>query len=257
MAESPAPAPVPPTPEEYVECLRGDSAALAAAAAAAGLDAEVPSCPDWTVADLLGHIGRVQHWAAAVVGRRATEPLRFRDLPSPPEPAERLDWARAGARELADTLASVDPATPVWTFVVAGRDAGRAAFWQRRQALEAAVHRYDAQLAAGDPAPVDGALAVDGIDELLTVLAPATFGPRCTGAGESVHLHCTDRPGEWLLRFTAGGLEVERMHAKGDVAVRGPASDLFLLVHNRRRADGLEVFGDPTVLDRWHEAARL
>ena len=50
---------------------------------------------------------------------------------------------------------------------------------------------------------------------------------------------------------------MERAHAKGDVAVRGPASDLFVFAYNRRDATGLEVFGDTAVVDRWRESARL
>jgi uncharacterized protein (TIGR03083 family) len=246
-----------PTPEQYVDALRANSAELVDAAEAAGLDAPVPTCPEWTVADLLGHIGRVQHWATAVVTTRATEPVRFRDLPRPPEPAERPAWVRAGAEAFAAALAVADPDAPIWTFSVAGPDAGRVAFWQRRQAHEAAVHRYDAQAAAGRPSGIDADLAADGIDELLTVLAPYAFADRLLGNGETIHLHCTDRDGEWVLRLGESGLEVERAHAKSDVAVRGPASDLLLLVHNRRGLDGLEVFGDAALLERWRELARL
>ncbi len=133
----------------------------------------------------------------------------------------------------------------------------RAAFWQRRQAHEAAIHRYDAQLAAGSPQPVNGTLAADGVDELLTVLGPRSFGAALAGPPATLHLHCTDRQGEWLVRLTDSGFEVERAHAKGDVAVRGPASDLFLFSHNRRGTDGLEVFGDAAVLERWRQHARL
>jgi uncharacterized protein (TIGR03083 family) len=251
----------PPTllaPQQYAEAVRTETAALVDAAERAGADAPVPSCPEWTVADLLGHVGRVQNWAATVVERRATEQIRFRELERPPEDAsERAAYVRAGGERLADALSAVDPEVPVWTFVESATGAGRAAFWQRRQAHEAAIHRYDAQLAAGAPQPVDGALAADGVDELLTVLGPRSFGAALAGAPATLHLHCTDREGEWLVRLTDTGFEVERAHAKGDVAVRGPASDLFLFSHNRRGTEGLEVFGDAAVLERWREQARL
>jgi uncharacterized protein (TIGR03083 family) len=249
--------PAGPSPEEFVDALRTNSAGLVDAADRAGLDAPVPTCPDWTVADLLGHVGRVQHWAAAVVTSRAPEPVRFRDLPRPPEPSERPAWVRAGAEALATALTAAAPDAPIWTFSPAGPDAGRVAFWQRRQAHEAAIHRYDAETAAGTPSSIAPDLAADGIDELLTVLAPYAFADRLAGQGETIHLHCTDREGEWVIRLGESGLEVERTHAKSDVAVRGPASDLFLLVHNRRGLDGLEVFGDQALLDRWRELARL
>ena len=58
---------------DYVDAIRADGAALADAASAAGLHARVPSCPRWSVADLLGHIGRIHRWVAQLVGTRAVE----------------------------------------------------------------------------------------------------------------------------------------------------------------------------------------
>ena len=74
--------------------------------------------------------------------------------------------------------------------------------------------------------------------------------PALTG---SFHLHCTDTDGEWLAVFTDGALVTTREHAKGDLAVRGPASPLLLWAYNRVPADtdGLESFGDPALLDGW------
>jgi len=67
----------------------------------------------------------------------------------------------------------------------------------------------------------------------------------------SVHLHCTDTDGEWLItRLDADGIEFRREHAKGDVAVRGRADDLLLWLW--RRADsGVEILGDASVAERF------
>ena len=70
-----------------------------------------------------------------------------------------------------------------------------------------------------------------------------------------MHLHCTDADGEWLLRFDPDGFTFTREHAKGDVAVRGPASDLMLYLVGRGPLDALEVHGDAGVLDA-HAAIR-
>jgi len=153
-----------------------------------------------------------------------------------------------------------DQKVPVWGW--AGDHTSD--FWARRQAHETSVHRIDAQLAAGavlSIAPPE--LAADGIDEWFDVLVAATgIAARVTGTGETLHLHAIDTEGEWLFTRTPDGLGLERSHAKGDAAVRGPASDLFLLLMNRRsldHADGfgeLEVFGDPAVVDNLrHDAA--
>jgi hypothetical protein len=120
-------------------------------------------------------------------------------------------------------------------------------------ANEVAIHRFDAELAAGAPQPVDPERAVDGIDELLTVLLPFSAVMKSPEMNGSFHLHCTDTDGEWLTTFTAGRPTTTREHAKGDLAVRGPASPLFLWSWNRATVgtDGLESFGHPTLLDAW------
>ncbi len=118
-------------------------------------------------------------------------------------------------------------------------------------AHESSVHRWDGQRAAGQPEPFEGALAVDGIDEHLDNLAFILSQEELAGSGESLHLHCTDRDGEWLLRRTERGLEVSREHAKGDVALRGSASDLYLVVLGRTPAAVPEIFGDPAAYETW------
>jgi predicted lipid carrier protein YhbT len=91
-------------------------------------------------------------------------------------------------------------------------------------------------------------LAADGIDELFAVIPYWPMEPHPHGDGETVHLHCTDLEGEWLVRLVPDGLVVTREHAKGDVAVRGTASDLSLFLYGRVVADALEVFGDAALL---------
>jgi predicted lipid carrier protein YhbT len=71
-----------------------------------------------------------------------------------------------------------------------------------------------------------------------------------------VHLHCTDLDGEWLVTLTSPRPTVERVHAKGDVAARGTASDLDLFLWGRIGGDALEVFGDRELLDRFQGATR-
>ena len=62
--------------------------------------------------------------------------------------------------------------------------------------------------------------------------------------GATLHIHCTDTAGEWLLTLTAEGCEVERIHAKGDAALRGAASDLLLAVWHRTPLADIDVVGD-------------
>jgi uncharacterized protein (TIGR03083 family) len=239
--------------DEYLDAIRTNATRLVDAAERAGLDAPVPPCPDWTVADLLAHIGRVHRWAA---GNTEREP---EDGPFPrgeiviPAPEERIAWARHGAEIL---VAALDrPADDAcWAWILANRTVG---FWQRRQAHETAMHRFDAESAAGDVQPIDADLAADGIDELFELLTTPPRGAPPTGNGETLHFHCTDVTGEWLVRRTPAGIEVEREHAKGDVAARGTASDLLCWLQGRGPVDRLEVFGDEALLTRWREVARF
>jgi len=229
---------------QYLEVIRDESAALADAAAKVSLDTPVPTCPDWTMAKLVTHIAQVQQWANMLVVTRATERIPRTALPPAPPASEAIAWFREATRTLLETLAATDKSIPVWTWT---RERS-VAYWARRQAQEVAVHRWDAENAGGKPQPIAAGLAADGVDELLELIqfVPGERG----GAGETIHLHCTDVPGEWLIRLGAKGLEVERMHAKGDAAARGPASDLDLFLWGRIPASALEVFGDAALVTR-------
>jgi hypothetical protein len=127
-------------------------------------------------------------------------------------------------------------------------------------AIETALHRFDAEGAHGDGRPIDTDLALVAIDELFEVLLPSRGTSGLDRSGETLHLHATDveaGQGEWLITLGADGVAVEHVHAKGDVAVRGTASDLLLLLWNRVPADRFEVFGDRGLLDRWRDAVQL
>lgn len=222
------------------DAVRSEAAALATAAEAAGPTAPVPTCPGWDVAELVGHLGVVHRWARSVLAGSPTFPAV--EVPDGPQ---RPDWLRLGASDLADALAASDPGEPAWSWT----DDHTVGFWARRQAAETAVHRIDAQLAAaavgaGAVEPVDRELAVDDIDEFLGMLTARREAPVLPATG-TVHLHCTDGEGEWLVRLDGGRPVVTREHAKGDVALRGTASDLLLVVYGRLPLDAVETFGDP------------
>ncbi|MEX0947529.1 MAG: maleylpyruvate isomerase family mycothiol-dependent enzyme [Acidimicrobiia bacterium] len=245
-----------PTDIDYIGAIRENASALVDAAEQAGLDAPVPSCPKWNVADLLDHIGVVHRWAALSCNREPSDSFtssRDSGIKSPDDVAARPAWVREGATELADTLASRSPEDACWTWA----PPATIGFWQRRQAHETAMHRVDAQLAAGTAQPIDAHLAADGIDEWVTLLPNMAWREERSGAGETIHLHCTDVEGEWMLRLGASGLDVERTHGKGDVAARAPASSLLAWVMGRGAIDPLEVFGDRALLERWREDTKF
>jgi uncharacterized protein (TIGR03083 family) len=232
----------------FVEAIRSDGAAFVDAARAAGVERAVRTCGDWTVGDLCAHVGRLHRWAASIVDRRPADPVdHWKQLPLPAGSAL-VDFVAEGYVRLSDVLASADPDEPCWSWT----DRHTVGFWSRRQANELAVHAWDAQNAAGPAAPIERDLAVDGIQELFDILPFRPGGPP-TGNGETIHLHCTDGDGEWLIRLQADGLTVVNEHAKGDVAARGSASDLLLMMWGRIPVDQVEVFGDASLLERWSD----
>lgn len=212
--------------------------------------AAVPACPGWTVDDLVRHVGRAHHNAALIVGEKRDAHPTEEELAPPSGNA--LGWYEAGLAALLEVLDAADPTTPVWTFG-ADRTAG---FWLRRMAHETTVHRVDAEQATGAVGPIAPDLAADGIAEVLEVFLPLLARRRTDPAPGTVHLHTTDVEGEWLITF-GDPITVTQGHAKGDAAVRGPASELYLWLWGRAPIDGLEVFGDAALADRLRAAVAV
>ena len=235
----------------HVELLRVEGERLSLAARSAGLDAAIEHCPGWSVGRLLGHTGKVLQRTNLCVAEGLLSPPdgdRFTSLPRDEAIFDAFDEILA---RICATLTSCDPAGPSWNFTGENLTNG---FWQRRMSHEVEIHRLDAQLAAGiEITAFDTESAVDGIDELLTVLMPMRSPERNPGLSSSFHLHCTDAPGEWLTTFSHGVPTTIREHAKGDVAVRGPASALYGWAWNRfpMSTDGLDTAGDDALLTEW------
>jgi uncharacterized protein (TIGR03083 family) len=240
-------------PDAYLEHVQADGTALAAAARKAP-EAPVPTCPEWDMSGLVGHTSAVHHWVAGIVRTKATErPVRRRPADFPTGPDALLAWYDEGLADLLEVLAKADAFELVWNWF--DDRPAETRFWHRRMAHETAVHRWDAQAAAGDPQPIDATLALDGVDELLGFLAGGIPDDPIVGLKGSLHLHATDADGEWLLALAPDRLEQRREHAKADAAVRASASDLFLWTINRLPADSprLEIFGDRAIVDSWRQ----
>ncbi len=239
------------------------TATIAELAGAGDLTQLVPTCPDWTLRELAIHVGRAHRWAAAIVGTRSAEFIPYRSVPDgkfPAEPGERASWLRAGAERLIDTVQTAG-SDPVWAF----GQLRPPVFWARRMAHETAVHRADAEIAVGRAPDLAPELAADAIDEWLGLLsglmADGADDPRRNALpdGCSLHVHATDDgldgAGELTVRSTPAGITVEHGHAKGDVALRGPAARILLVMVRRLPPDdpSVEVLGDPAALSRWLE----
>jgi len=234
----------------------GSASTLAGIAGGADLTAPVPTCPDWTLRQLITHVGRAHRWAAAIVATRAAAPIPFRDVPDgrlPDDAGARPGWLRDGAARLAGAVRAGDG--PVWTHL----GPGPASYWARRMAHETAVHRADGEIAVGVRPVIDPVIAADGIAEWLGFLPGAGAGEQRTvilPEGATLHVHATGAgaDGEWILTGGAGGgVIVAPGHARCDAALRGPASDLLLVLLRRLPPDdpGVAVIGDRSLLDGW------
>jgi uncharacterized protein (TIGR03083 family) len=231
---------------EFLNALARDGEVFANVCGDADLAAAVPGCPGWDIADLVYHLGRVHHfWRTIVAEQRDT--WEGYEQPERPADTDLIAWYRDGLRAVVATLTAADPTHPNWTWST-DKTAG---FVIRRIAHETAIHRWDAEAAAGLDTGVEPHLASDGIDEFLMWFADEA-AEGTPPPGGSVHLHCGDVPGEWTVVLNAEGTyDIERAHAKGDCALRGSASDILLALWRRRPSSSIDVVGDADVAVRF------
>ncbi len=232
----------------------------------------VPSCPDWSVSDLIGHLGGVQRYVAHLLRERLQErpdpsdlsqyglpadPAALAAWPQPerapnrePVPDALTAWFTQGAEQLATMFGEVGPDLPVWTWGPE-RTSG---FWLRMQVIELAVHRWDAESATGTQGPLDPALATDAVSQTFEVMAPArrSWWASPAGKGERYRFRRTDGPESWTVVFSADEVLLEHgSTAPVDVEAAGSASDLALFLWGRLTAPALKVTGDDTLLPHW------
>ncbi|HKE67913.1 MAG TPA: maleylpyruvate isomerase family mycothiol-dependent enzyme [Nocardioidaceae bacterium] len=258
---------------DYVAHFRREVAAFETAAwiAAAGDEAPiVPSCPEWSMTDLVAHLGGVHRGIVHIVrGQLRDEPdwtdPRMLDLPTGedwpmsledtptrgPVPAGLVDWFAEGAAALAELFAERDPADPVWTWSP-DQSVG---FWRRMQTIEAAVHRWDAENAVGSASTFETDLAADAVRQTFEVMAPyrrAMLGAP-PGRGERYGFRLADGTGAWTVHFEGDAVRLDdTASAPTVVEFVGTATDLMLFVWGRLPADRLtDVRGDPRAVDRY------
>lgn len=235
------------TPAEYAAVIRREGAALLAAARR-DLTASIPRYAAWTMTDLVAHTGSVHRRTSWIVRELRTEPTD-RVYPPSEDGAVLLPWFEQGVSEMADLLEEADPAVPVWGF----GPSPTIGFWQRRMALETAIHRWDAQSAFGRPRPLEPALAAEGIDEYAVMHVPHMGKAPAPRPAASLTLHAPDAAASWRVRFTDPGVSMTR-GSGGDATLTGSASDLYLELMGREPDLASSAEGDPVVLAAWRDA---
>jgi uncharacterized protein (TIGR03083 family) len=233
---------------DFVEQIEIQSDALRRAVVAAGPDAPVPTCPGWTVSELVTHVGRVQAMAGAVLrGAPDTPPEPVRETPEDFD--ELLTWWDGHRATLVERLRDTSPDTVVWGFA----GPSDAAWWTRRQAHEIAIHRLDGEHAAEHgvaPLLYAPEFAADGVDEYLGVMLRRAASRTPVAVTGRLLLHAADAERAWEVTLTAGEAPVvggvSGAATDTDCVVAGTADALYRAVW--RRPSGAIVSGDATLL---------
>lgn len=247
------------TVEDHIELIRAAAAGLAESVAAAGMDALVPTCPEWTVRDLVAHQGMVHRWAAAHLRGEIdfdTDAAQAEGNEAPDPPG----WLAEGAGLLIDTIVATPDEVQALVFL---RNAPPPRhFWARRQAHETTIHSIDAlslrlgRLPLADETSVSAAAAADGIDELLTGFVPRRRSKLRSDDPFILVVNATDISHSWSVRVsedppatTAGATD------DPDVVFTGTATQLYLGMWNR--GDEITATGRDDMLDLWRATARV
>ncbi|WP_030489798.1 maleylpyruvate isomerase family mycothiol-dependent enzyme [Micromonospora chokoriensis] len=247
-------------PLEFVDLLRlmdeRATAFRAAVAAAPSLDVRVPTCPEWTLFDLVQHLGEGRlRWAAIVAAGPADAPPARTAPVVPREREALLAWFAASTRELLDALREAGPDRGCWTWWGSSQSPQTTEAVARHQLQQVAVHTYDAQVAVGAPQPLPTEVALDGIDEFVTTCVATTAGwPHKPAV---VDYHATEGR-SWRLWFSADGARAARLPTSAAaedseaayVSARGTANELVMFCYGRISMDSLQLDGDRRVFDQ-------
>jgi uncharacterized protein (TIGR03083 family) len=245
----------------HVALIESSGARLGDLAADAGRDAPVPTCPDWTVGDLVAHQAMVHRWAAAHV--RGDDPAAVAgEAEILASTDDLIGYYRDGLAALVAALRESAPDLEALTFL---NDAPPPReFWARRQAHETTIHMADALAAALGRVPtaeevgIAPAVAVDGIDELLRGFFTRGRSKLYDGAVYAIAVAPADADRRWLLNV-AERLTVEpgdaATVAAADATISGSASQLYLALWNR--GDEAVAAGRADVLERWRATQRV
>lgn len=253
-------------PERARRAIVEHSRRMAEAAATAGPDTVVPTTPEWTIADLVEHLGQTHHWVAEIKERSITDPAQ---LPTemavlPVDPGEWQAWLADSAQRVVSAFS--DDALDAPLFNAAGDERSGTEFWMSSVLNETVVHGFDAENTADRPADIDADIAALLISNHLAMLTSPTWAMQRSesadalrGTGETLQLVATDTvdgAGGWFVERRPDGATWQPGTQRADVRVTGPAQSLLLTLTRRlpladREVTGISIDGDVDLVQHW------
>ncbi|HYJ25585.1 MAG TPA: maleylpyruvate isomerase family mycothiol-dependent enzyme [Acidimicrobiia bacterium] len=170
----------------------------------------VPQYPGWLIGDLVSHLGG-NHARTTIICREF--PTKRPSAPRPPEGADIIEWYEANLDEMLIALEESDLAAAAWGFW----PESTIGLWEKRMVIETGLHRWDADQAFGEPAPLSALVARTALDEFGDMWVPRMG--EITGVLE---VTATDLGESWS--FGSGA---------GKETASGTASDLYLRLMSR------------------------
>jgi uncharacterized protein (TIGR03083 family) len=242
---------------EYIDALDREGTLLADSAAVLDPAAPVPTCPGWTLRDLVLHLGGVHRWAGSHIRDRLPSIMQtnlvdiFDRLPSDDE---LVDWYRGELRLLIDSLREAPADLECATFL---KCVSPLHHWARRQAHETTIHRADVESISGSLKPVETAFALDGIDELVDGFVPRRFMKLRSETPVTLRIAPDGTNATWVLSISEEPVAVSHEPVGADCTVTGNPSNIYFALWNRAPRERLTVTGDPAVLDLFADRIRI
>ncbi|WP_431874382.1 maleylpyruvate isomerase family mycothiol-dependent enzyme [Amycolatopsis sacchari] len=240
----------------FLDALGIEVELLIDASHAAPAGTPVPSCPGFTVGEVVRHIGGVYR-VAKLWMTEGRAPKDWQRYPAPGQSLE--DYLRSGFDALMDEFAAHEPDAYAASWWPADRTYG---FWWRRMAHETTVHRYDLEDATAEPiTDVADDFAVDGIDEVLS----AWFAQRLPMLGLSgtitrtVAVHSGGH--HWIARAGPGVTEAWHCSAEeaatADGSVTADPMAMYLWTWGRLPLRNVNWSGDDDAIAQFWSLLRL
>jgi uncharacterized protein (TIGR03083 family) len=245
--------------EDHLAALVNSGTALRDAAASAGLEAPVPTCPPWDVRALVTHLGTVHRWTVATMHGKSGHRLRDWE-PEAAAATDLLAWFSDGVDKLVETIRATPDDDPTPPFLDDAPPWRR--FWGRRHAHENTIHRVDAVGAAvkawptAADVPVSSTLAADGIDELLCGFITRSNSNLRSPEPLTLVVATDDTGHAWTVRIGESSVATTiGTVADADARFTGSAAQLYVGLWNR--GDEITVAGRDDLLPLWRELARV